>query len=254
MRKAFVAGNWKMNGTRASAAALAERLREALKDVTDVDVAVCPPFAYLPTVADRLDGSRIALGGQNLHWEADGAFTGEVSGLMLKDIGCTLVIVGHSERRHLFGETDDTVKAKLAAAMAAGLDPILCVGELLEEREAGGTEAVVGRQVRSALADLPAQALRRVTIAYEPVWAIGTGRTATPDQAQRVHEFIRGLLAERFDAATADACRLQYGGSVKPENAADLLSQPDIDGALVGGASLSSGAFEPIVRAAPSAG
>ena len=254
MRRIFVAGNWKMNGARAKATALAQAICRELKDVADVDVAVCPPFAYLSVVADMLAGSAVRLGAQNLHWENEGAFTGEVSGPMLKDLGCSLVIVGHSERRHVFGETDEAVKAKLAAALAAGLDPILCVGELLEEREAGRTRQVVERQVRSALSELDENAMRRVTIAYEPVWAIGTGKTATPEQAQDVHQLIRSLLTDLFQASTAQACRIQYGGSVKPDNAADLLKQPDIDGALVGGASLKADSFAAIVRAAPEAG
>jgi triosephosphate isomerase len=216
-----------------------------------VDTAVCPPFPYLAVVAEALQGSPVAVGAQDLFWEIeDGAFTGEVSAKMLCDAGCAYAIVGHSERRHVLGETDETVRRKLGAALDGGLSPILCVGELLEEREAGRTESVVERHVTEGLKGLDAAAMAKVTLAYEPVWAIGTGKTATPEQAQEVHAFIRSLVAVQFGRKTADALRIQYGGSVKPGNAADLLGQPDIDGALVGGASLKADSFQAIVASA----
>ena len=251
MRKAFVAGNWKMNGNAASLRELASAMAKGMADVTAVDTAVCPPFPYLAVVAEALQGSPVAVGAQDLFWEvADGAYTGEVSAKMLRDTGCTYAIVGHSERRHVLGETDATVRRKLGAALDGGLCPILCVGELLEERKAGKTENVVERHVTEGLKGLDATALAKVTVAYEPVWAIGTGETATPEQAQAVHAFIRGLVAAQFGRETADALRIQYGGSVKPDNAADLLGQPDIDGALVGGASLKADSFQAIVASA----
>jgi len=250
MRTPFIAGNWKMNLSLDEAVALAAALKGPLDGTEGVDLAVFPPFVFIPAVARVLEGSRVTVGAQNLHPEPSGAFTGEVAASMLRDVGCARVLVGHSERRHLFGETDAEVNAKLHAALRAGLEPICCVGELLEERDAGRTGEVVQRQVNSALEGLDAPGMRRVTIAYEPVWAIGTGRTATRDQAQEVHQMIRRLLAEQFGEETAAAVRIQYGGSVKPENAADLLAAPDIDGALVGGASLKAEAFTAIVRAA----
>jgi len=250
MRTPFIAGNWKMNLSLDEAAALAAALKGTLDETEGVDLAVFPPFVFIPAVARVLEGSRVAVGAQNLHPEPSGAFTGEVAASMLRDVGCARVLVGHSERRHLFGETDAEVNAKVQAALRAGLEPICCVGELLEERDAGRTAEVVQRQVKTALEGLDAPAMRRVTIAYEPVWAIGTGRTAARDQAQEVHQMIRRLLAEQFGEETAAAVRIQYGGSVKPENAADLLAAPDIDGALVGGASLKAEAFTAIVRAA----
>ena len=250
MRKPFVAGNWKMNLSLEESRRLAAALRERLADVRGADVAVFPPFVFAPAVVETLRGSAISVGVQDLHWEEKGAFTGAVAAPMVRDIGCTRAIVGHSERRHLFGERDEDVNRKLHAALRAGLEPICCVGELLEERDAGRTEEVVRRQTIRALDGLTNEQMAHVTIAYEPVWAIGTGRNATPEQAQAVHAMIRALLAERFGAATARAVRIQYGGSVKPENAGELLAAPDIDGALVGGASLKAESFEAIVRAA----
>jgi len=251
MRRPFVAGNWKMYGTAASSAALAEGLKRELAGVSGVDVAVFPPFVYVPAVAAILAGSGIAVGAQDVCTEeGEAAFTGEVSGAMLKDVGCALALVGHSERRHKLGEDNARVHEKLIATLKPGLGVILCVGELLDERQAGKTEDVVTAQIREGLAGLDAAQMASVTIAYEPVWAIGTGRTATPDQAQEVHRMIRGLLGEMFDEATAAACRIQYGGSVKPENAATLMAQPDVDGGLVGGASLKADSFAAIVRAA----
>jgi triosephosphate isomerase len=252
MRTRFVAGNWKMNLLADTARVLAVKVREKLAGVSGVDVALCPPFVFLTDVAEALSGSPIKVGGQNLYTKESGAFTGEVSGAMLKSVGCTYVIIGHSERRHIptLREADDFIAEKVKAALKAGLKPILCVGEMLEERDAGRTEAVVKRQVTEGLKGLTAQEMSAVTIAYEPVWAIGTGRTATPQQAQDVHALIRGLLKQQFGATVADGLRIQYGGSVKADNAKALMSQPDVDGALVGGASLDAESFGAIVRAA----
>ena len=247
-RRKFVCGNWKMHKTSSEAVALVRELRQRLN--TQAQVAVAPPFTALAKVKEALVGSPIQLFGQNCHWEKQGAFTGEVSAPMLAELGCDGVILGHSERRQLFGETDESVSRKLKAALEAQLHPIVCVGETLQEREAGRTWEVVSRQVRGALGGLDAAALRKITLAYEPVWAIGTGRTATTAQAQEVHAQIRGLLRELGGAPVADAVRIQYGGCVKPENAAELLSQPDIDGALVGGASLKAEDFARIVAGA----
>lgn len=249
-RKPFIAGNWKMNTTPAEAKALAEGVVGQLKGFDAADVALCPPFVCLETVRGVVQGSPVLLGGQNVHWEASGAFTGEVSPAMLKAVGCQVAIVGHSERRQFFGETDESVRKRLGAALAAGLQAIVCVGETLAEREGGQTKAVVERQVRAALEGLEPAAAERLTVAYEPVWAIGTGKVATPAQAQEVHAQIRGLLTQRFGGGAAGAIRIQYGGSVKPDNAKELLGQPDIDGALVGGASLKAGDFVAIVKAA----
>ena len=249
-RKKFVCGNWKMHRTAAEARALVAELRGLAEGLAEkVDVAVAPPFTALAAAADALRGSHIALAAQDVHWEAQGAFTGEVSAPMLKEIGCAHVIVGHSERRQLFGETDEGVNRKAKAVLGAGLAPIVCVGETLAEREAGRTLEVVSRQVRGGLAGLPADQVGRLTVAYEPVWAIGTGKTATTAQAQEVHAAIRALLRELAGGA-ADQVRIQYGGSVKPDNAAELLAQPDVDGALVGGASLKAQEFAQIVKGA----
>lgn len=248
-RQPLVAGNWKMNGTRASARALIEGVKAGMATVSASAVAVCPPFVFVADVADMLQGSTIALGGQNLCTETAGAFTGEVSGAMLRDFGCEYVIVGHSERRTLYGESDELVARKFAAARAAGLKPILCVGELLEEREQGVTEEVVGRQLDAVLNLEGVAALGDAVIAYEPVWAIGTGKTATPQQAQEVHAFIRARVAAQ-DATIADQVQILYGGSVKGANAEELFSQPDIDGGLIGGASLDADEFLTICRAA----
>ena len=248
-RKKFICGNWKMHKTSSEALALVRELRQRLN--TAAQVAVAPPFTALGKVKEALVGSPIQLFAQNCHHEKQGAFTGEVSAAMLAELGCDGVILGHSERRQLFGETDEGVARKLKAALEAQLHPIVCVGETLQEREASRTWEVVSRQVRGALGGLPADQVARVTLAYEPVWAIGTGKTATTAQAQEVHGQIRGLLRELAGAA-ADAVRIQYGGSVKPENAAELLAQPDIDGALVGGASLKAEDFARIVAGAKS--
>jgi triosephosphate isomerase len=250
-RPLFLAGNWKMNPpTRAEAVALAEAVKAGVGPETGVRVAVCPPAAFLEAVDAALENSPVGLGGQNMHWEAAGAYTGEHSGAMLLDAGCTHVILGHSERRHGMGETDEQVNRKLHAALGVGLIPIVCLGELLAEREGGRTEAVLETQLNGSLAGLAPEQMAGVVLAYEPVWAIGTGKVATPEQAQEAHAFIRRRLAERFGEAIAGRVVVQYGGSVKADNAAGLLDRPDIDGALVGGASLKAGDFLGILEAA----
>lgn len=250
MRKPFIAGNWKMNMLRESSVALVHELIDGLSGSDKVEVAVCPPAVYLSEVVAAARGTGIGVGGQNLYHADSGAFTGEISGAMLKDIGCQYVILGHSERRQLFGETDDSVNEKLKAALKHDLTPIVCVGETLEQREADATTQVVADQIAGSLASLSAEAGSRIVVAYEPVWAIGTGKTATPEQAEEVHAQIRGLLNDMFGDKIGEAIRIQYGGSVKPDNAAELLGQPNIDGALVGGASLKADDFQAIVRAA----
>lgn len=251
MRPLFIAGNWKMNPSSTQAAvALAEAVKVGLGQAADVRVAICPPSVFLGAVDTVLSGSPIGLGAQNMHWKPDGAYTGELSGAMLQDAGCTHVIIGHSERRHGLGETDAQVNAKLHAALAVGLIPIVCIGETLQERQADQTDDVVTGQLTGSLAGLSDEQMAGVVLAYEPVWAIGTGLTATPAQAQAVHEYIRTWLAKLFGAATAARIVVQYGGSVKPDNAGDLLGAPDIDGALVGGASLKASDFLGIVHAA----
>jgi triosephosphate isomerase len=247
----MIAGNWKMCKLRGEARELASGLKSRLVGLeSPPTVVLCPPFTALAEVADAIAGAEILLGAQNMHWEKEGAYTGEVSPGMLKDIGCTHVIIGHSERRHLFGETDEAVNKKARAALEAGLKPIVCVGETEREREGGETEAVVDRQIRAGLAGLGPEQMADVTIAYEPVWAIGTGKTATPAQAQDVHAQIRKLVAQIFDRSVSSSLLILYGGSVKPDNAAELLAEPDINGALVGGASLDGESFEGIIRAA----
>jgi triosephosphate isomerase (TIM) len=250
-RRALVAGNWKLHKTVAQARDLVRGLREELQGDLPCDVAVAPPFTALQAVADALEGSPIALAGQDVHWDDEGAFTGEVSAPLLADVGCTLCIVGHSERRHVFGESDQAVAKKVAALLRHGLTPILCVGETLEEREGGQTLDVVLGQLDAALAGLAPEAGERLVVAYEPVWAIGTGRTARPEDAQQVQAALRRRLGERLSPAHAASVRILYGGSVKPDNAAELMSQPDVDGALVGGASLTPQGFAAIVRAVP---
>lgn len=252
MRKPFVAGNWKMNTNSRTSVELVKRIAAGSVETAgqSVTVAVCPPFVYLQAVAKALSSSNIAVGAQDMYFEPEGAFTGEISSSMLKDVGCSYCLCGHSERRHVIGETDELINKKVAAAIGGGLLPILCVGELLEEREASQTNQVVTRHVKEGLAGLSAEKLQAVTIAYEPVWAIGTGLTATPDQAQEVHNFIRKLLAQMYDDQLAEEIRILYGGSVKPDNAADLTGQEDIDGLLVGGASLKADDFLAIIEAA----
>jgi len=254
-RKSIVAGNWKMNLDAAKARALTEAVAARHAEAAGVDLVLCPPAVYATTVAAALgihggvSPSGVALGGQNTHDKESGAFTGEVAPGMLRDIGCRYCILGHSERRSLFGETDSIINAKVKATLAAGLTPIVCAGESLEERESGRTEIVVTEQVLGSLAGLSADELAKIVVAYEPVWAIGTGKVATPGQAQDVHALIRSLLSRLASPAVADTIRIQYGGSVKPDNAAELASRPDIDGALVGGASLKADDFLAIARA-----
>jgi triosephosphate isomerase len=252
MGKPFVAGNWKMNTDSRGGVKLAEDIASGSLDIASrkVTVAVCPPFVYLGAVAGALRKSSIAVGAQDIYFEPKGAFTGEISASMLKDVGCTYVLCGHSERRHVIGETDELVNKKVAAAICGGLLPILCVGELLSEREASQMEEVVSRQMKKGLDGLSEEKVLAVTIAYEPVWAIGTGRTATQQQAQEVHDFIRKLLAEMYGNKAAEQIRILYGGSVNPKNAADLMSQKDINGLLVGGASLKADDFLAIIKAA----
>jgi triosephosphate isomerase len=249
MRRPLVAGNWKMNGSQAASGALLDAVVAGTRDVSRADVAVCPPFVYLPLAAQRLSGTSIKWGGQNLSVHESGAYTGEVAGGMLRDFGCTFVIVGHSERRALYGESDDLVAQKFLAAQRSGLVPILCVGETLAERESNQTDAVVARQLDAVLKAAGVAALRNAVVAYEPVWAIGTGRTASPQQAQDAHRFIRGRIAGK-DQALADGVRILYGGSVKGSNAKELFAQPDIDGGLIGGASLVADDFLAICLAA----
>lgn len=248
MRRTLVAGNWKMNGSSQSIRSLLEGIKQGLGEVKNAEVAVCPPFVYLQQVNELIAGSAIALGAQNVSEQDPGAFTGEVAIDMLKDCSCTYVIVGHSERRTLYGESDELVAKKFAKVQAAGLTPILCVGELLEEREANQTETVVKRQLQAVINLQGVAALEKAVIAYEPVWAIGTGKTATPQQAQEVHAFIRSLITDQ-SPTVAEKVRIQYGGSVKGSNAAELFTMPDIDGGLIGGASLKVDDFLAICKA-----
>lgn len=237
-----------MNTGVEEARALVEDLKARVKDAAGVEVVVCPPFISLTAVHEVIKESNIGLGAQNVYWEEKGAFTGEISAPMLTTAGCAYVIIGHSERRTYFGETDATVNKRIFAALAERLIPIVCVGETLEEREQNQTFDVIRRQVQEGLTGLSAEQMASIVLAYEPVWAIGTGKTASPEQAQEVHAFIRSLLKELFGDATAEATRIQYGGSVKPDNVSELMNQPDIDGALVGGASLKAESFEKIVK------
>lgn len=248
MRQAIVAGNWKMNGTAAEARRLADAVREHATRMTGVEVVLCPPFTALAAVGDRIDGTPIRLGAQDLHWEAAGAYTGEVSAAMLRELSCAYVIVGHSERRTLFGETDREVNLKARAALAAGLRPIVCIGETLEQREAGQTEDVLTRQLRAGLAGIES-GWSEIVVAYEPVWAIGTGKNASAAQAQTAHAHIRATLSALAGGAAAAQVRIQYGGSVKPANAAELFAGADVDGGLIGGASLDAESFAQIVGA-----
>jgi triosephosphate isomerase (TIM) len=250
VRKFFIAGNWKMNLLRDSSIALVHQLMDELHSIGNVDVAVCPPSVYLHDVGAALRGSSIHLGAQNVYHAAEGAYTGEVSCSMLQDLGCKYVILGHSERRAIFGETDSDVNTKLKAVLKSGLNPIVCIGETLGQREAGQTQSVVRAQCTHSLAGLTGEQMAKTVLAYEPVWAIGTGKTATPAQAEEVHADIRQLIQTLFDSKVANSVIIQYGGSVKADNANDLLGQPNIDGALVGGASLKAESFLPIVQAA----
>ena len=247
MRRPFLAGDWKMNLTRREARRLATEIAEAVQGVTDRDIALFPTFVSISEIADQLDGSNVAVGGQNLYMEADGAFTGEISAGILKSTGASFVVLGHSERRHVMGETNAEVNAKVRAALEAGLKPILCVGETLEQREAEKTSEVINGQVSEGLSGIGRDQMASITIAYEPVWAIGTGKTATPEMAQDVHCDIRELLSEMYEPQVAEDVRIQYGGSVKPDNVDALMAMPDIDGALVGGASMDAASFARIV-------
>jgi triosephosphate isomerase len=250
VRKPIVAGNWKMNKSIAEATELTAGIKIDLSDCVAVDVVLCPPFTALKTVSDLLTGTQIKLGAQTLYWEKSGAYTGEISPGMLRDLFCHYVIIGHSERRAYFHETNKVVNKKIKAALAAALQPILCVGETQNEREERKTETVIKTQLTQSLAGLDDEMMDNVIVAYEPVWAIGTGLTATPEQAQHVHAFIRQILASQFSEAVADSTRIQYGGSVKPNNAKELFSQPDIDGGLIGGAALDPRSFIEIVNGA----
>ena len=252
-RKKLIAGNWKMNKTPADGVALAQDLVAAVGRQVDVDIVVCPPFTALESVGRALEGSQVKLGAQNMHFEASGAFTGEVSAPMLRALFATHVILGHSERRTLFGETDELVNRKVLAAFKNQLRPILCVGETLAEREAGATLRVVQAQTERALEGVSKDMAASLVVAYEPVWAIGTGKVATTDQAQEVHAFIRGLLVKLFGDAVAQKVRILYGGSMKPANAPELLAQKDIDGGLIGGASLEARSFVELITAAAAA-
>ena len=251
-RKVIIAGNWKMNKAAAAGKELVEALKPLVADVTEAEIVVCPPFTTLGAVVEAAAGSNIGVGAQNIHWAANGAFTGEISADMLTTSGVKYVIIGHSERRQYFGETDETVNKRLAAALAAGLIPIVCIGELLEERESGKTEEVLATQIRGGLANVSAEDAAKIVIAYEPVWAIGTGKTATPEMAQAAHAFIRADLAAMFGAETAEAMRIQYGGSMKPANAKELVAQKDIDGGLIGGAALDAESFLSLISEAAS--
>lgn len=250
MRPKIIAGNWKLHNTLNEAVQLVNGIVNKTRCIEHTEIVVCPTYVSLFLVAERLRGSRIGLGAQNLFWQDAGAYTGEVSGPLLRDVGCTYVIIGHSERRQYFFETDESVNRRVQAALRSQLKPIVCVGELLAEREEGKTFDVILKQLRGAFHGLTADQVRDCVVAYEPVWAIGTGKNATPEQAQEVHRFIREQIREHFSAEVADRIRIQYGGSVKPENAMGLLSQSDIDGALVGGASLKAESFVEIVKAA----
>ncbi|PYS30547.1 MAG: triose-phosphate isomerase [Acidobacteria bacterium] len=248
MRRPIIAGNWKMFKTRPETSAFFTALIPLVRDVQHCDIVVAPPFTALSTAVDQTEGTRVAISAQNVHWEDQGAFTGEVSVRMLSDAGCTYVIVGHSERRQYFGETDDWVEKKTRAVVKGGLKAIVCVGETLSERDAGQALDVVRRQVRSGLGRLTGPDLSHIIVAYEPVWAIGTGRTATPEIAAEMHAEIRKTFAEIYKAAAADALRILYGGSVKPDNISTLMKKEDIDGALVGGASLDPASFAAIIK------
>ena len=250
MRQPLIAGNWKMFKTVHETVVFIKQLRGIINNIRDVEVVVAPPFTAIHAAAEAARGSNLAIAAQNLYWEREGAFTGEVSASMIREAGGELVIIGHSERRTLFGETDLTVNRKLGAAIAGGLIPIVCIGETLEQREASQTLTVLDRQVRESLDNVTAAQLAELVIAYEPVWAIGTGRNATPDQAQEAHAHIRGRLRQWFGADAADRCHILYGGSVKPDNIQAIMAQPDVDGALVGGASLEVRTFAEIIQKA----
>lgn len=248
MRKPIIAGNWKLNNTISDSVELTTAIKELVSNISDVEIIVAPTFTALAAVYDVIDGSNITLAAQDVYWENNGAFTGEVSASMLKDVGCGYVIIGHSERRQYFAETNESVNLKVKAALSNDLKPIVCVGEQLKDREAGNTEKVIENHVSGGMRSLSAEDVLSCIIAYEPVWAIGTGKTATPDQAQEVHAYIRELISDAYNEEVASQIRIQYGGSVKPENASELMRQTDVDGALVGGASLQADSFVQIVK------
>lgn len=247
MRQSIIVGNWKMFTNLSQAKELVNSLKTSVGKMTEIEIGVCPPFVYLAPIKALLEGSNIKFGAQNCHWMNEGAFTGEVSPTMLKDIGCSYIIIGHSERRHQMGETDEIINKKIKSVLASGLNPIFCIGELLQEREEGKTETVLRRQLEQGLDGITPEQVNNIIIAYEPVWAIGTGKTATPGQAQETHSFIRKFIAIMFTENVAKNTRIMYGGSVKPENSAQLSAQPDIDGFLVGGASLKADSFSRII-------
>lgn len=250
MKKPFIAGNWKMNLCLKDAITLAETIKTKTENVSNVDIGICPSFVFLGDIAKVVKGSNIRLGSQNMHSKESGAYTGEVSGQMIKDIGCSHVIIGHSERRHVFGETDEFINKKLKSAFSFQLAPIFCVGETLEERGHGKTTDIIDNQLREGLRDINYENIKTLTIAYEPVWAIGTGKSASPEQANEVHTFIRKFITKEYGEEIAEGMVIQYGGSVKPDNINDLLLQTDIDGALTGGASLESESFLKIIEIA----
>ena len=247
-RRILIAGNWKMNKTATEAAALVTEIKRDVFDIDNVDILVCPPFTALAVVGDVVRDSNVSLGAQNMYFEDKGAYTGEISTAMLKDCGCTHVIIGHSERRTIFNESDETINKKVKKALEAGLISILCIGEKLEEREANKTFEVITNQLEGDLADIDSDNIKKIIIAYEPVWAIGTGKTATSEQAQEAHAFIRNLIKEKYDSVVADGIIILYGGSMKPANVEELVSQPDVDGGLIGGASLEAASFVELVK------
>lgn len=249
-KKPFIVGNWKMNLTLAEGVEFARSLRKSVQGKNDVMCGICPPYVFLKDISAVIEGSGIYLGAQNIHNEQSGAYTGEISALMVREAGCTLVLIGHSERRHLFGESDSFINAKLKTALSVNLKPIFCIGETLKEREEGKTQYVVKDQLKNGLLGIGGSQIKKLVIAYEPVWAIGTGKTATPEQANEVHAFIRGILSEEYGQEVANNVYIQYGGSVKPENTKELLAQQEIDGLLVGGASMKVESFLKIIDAA----
>ena len=247
-RKTIIAGNWKMNKTAAEAKAFIEEFKPMVADIDSVEIVLCPVYTALTAAIETAAGSNVKIGAQNIHWAANGAYTGEISAAMLKETGIDYVIIGHSERRQYFGETDETVNQRLNAALEVGLIPMVCVGELLEEREGGKTEVVMNTQLKGGLAGISKEDMEKIVVAYEPVWAIGTGKTATPEMAEETHAYIRKVLTEMFGTETAEKVRIQYGGSMKGANSAELIAQTDIDGGLVGGAALEPGSFAELIR------
>ena len=247
-RKIIIAGNWKMNKTAAEGVEFVKELSGLVSDVKDVEIVVCPTFTALSQVVQAAAGTNVKIGAQNIHWAENGAYTGEISAEMLKETGVEYVIIGHSERRQYFGESDETVNQRLVAALNAGLIPMVCIGELLDERESGKTEDVLKTQITGAFKDISAEDMEKIVIAYEPVWAIGTGKTATPEMAEDTHSFVRSVVAELYTPEVAEKVRIQYGGSMKPGNSAELIGQVDIDGGLVGGASLQPDSFAELIK------